>query len=593
MVWRSASPRPGSARVMAEDGPDATTGDAQLESPDSAAGVLERANSSAVFDELELATDAEQTPRAFEAEGKRASPKVRSPKASADSGITTPDGNTAAQLSSALPPAPSLARMLGLYRTQSQHLMNADRVEMSSPRHEGRAIRPTVTTKAWIPFTLLGCGTALNWVATFTIGASWQSFGHRYYFAASFVSSIVVHTWQGVQLAEMLDGSSAAVMMECTAHLRVALGVICGWFGLVPVVLAYTTLREGIDSNVFVIQFNLLSFYGLVGNSVPLCLLFVFIGVHEAWLDHADPRFSAFLAAAVIATLISAGTTVFSWEAASRNQHSTEILYDAAFSICKLCSSILLRLQCASTLIYCRYHDGRDIRRLALRAMRRERLVASVWLTFGVFACACGASDGLLTIVSESLRLGVLCGGVAMLSCVGRAAVTVPTAVLALGGYLSYVRAASMVHAWSPQFALLWALINSVLLAIVIVVLLLLQDGDNEHDLVESGSSGSSQQSNHTALSATAVDVSTSYWRSGHCFQGRAEVLHFGVGGGVASLCLAFFALLVDPQVGLSFCRRKSTCLVSERYSSLFDCTAAGKVATTTLEFDFDAMQDE
>eukprot|EP01043_Picozoa_sp_COSAG02_P046924 COSAG02_NODE_4441_length_5354_cov_3.167650_5_plen_237_part_00 len=224
-----------------------------------------------------------------------------------------------------------------------------------------------------------------------------------------------------------------------------------------------------------------------------------------------------------------------------------------------------------------------------LCCMHRKRLLAGVWLTFRVFACAYGAPDGLLTIVSESLRLGVLCGGVAMLPCVGRAAVTVPTAVMALGGYLSYVRAASMVHTWSPQFALLWALINSALLAIVIVVLLLLQDGDKEHDLVESGSMGSSQQSNHTALS----DVSTSYRQSGHCFQGRAEVLHFGVGGGVASLCLALFTLLVDPQVGLSFCRRKSTCLVSERYSSLFDCTAAGKVATTTSEFDFDALQDE
>eukprot|EP01043_Picozoa_sp_COSAG02_P046923 COSAG02_NODE_4441_length_5354_cov_3.167650_4_plen_334_part_00 len=328
---------------MAQDRPDATRRHAQIESRDSLAGSSERANSSAVFDELELAADAEQTSRSFETEDKRVSSETRSPKASADSGTTTPDGNTAAQLSVASPPTPSLAQMLGLYNrmSRSQDWANAERVEMSSPRYEGRAVRPTVTTRAWIPFTLLGSGTVLNWVATFFIGASWQSLGHRYYFTASFLSLLAVHTWQGVQLAEMLEGSAAAVMMECTAHLRVALGVVCGWLGLVPVVLAYTTLREGIDSNTFVVQFNLLSFYGLVGNSLPLCLLFVFIGVHEAWLDHADPRFSGILVAAVIATLISAGTTVFSWEAASRNQRSTEVFYDAVFSICKLYSSIL------------------------------------------------------------------------------------------------------------------------------------------------------------------------------------------------------------------------------------------------------------
>jgi hypothetical protein len=176
-----------------------------------------------------------------------------------------------------------------------------------------------------------------------------------------------------------------------------------------------------------------------------------------------------------------------------------------------------------------------------------------------------------------------------MLSCVGHAAVAVPTAVLAVGGYFAYVYAASIGHTWSPQFALLWALINSVLLAVVIVIFLLLQEGDEEQELVASGSMGSSQQNNHTSVAA----VSTFDWRGGHCFQGRAEILHFGVGGGVASLCLALLALLVDPQVGLSCCRRKSTCLVSERYSSLFDRTAAEKVDVSASEFDFDVVQDE
>ena len=201
----------------------------------------------------------------------------------------------------------------------------------------------------------------------------------------------------------------------------------------------------------------------------------------------------------------------------------------------------------------------------------------------------CVASDGLLTIVAELLRLGVLCGGVVMLSCVGHAGGAVPAAVLAVGGYCAYLHAASLGHTWSPQFALLWALINSVLLAIVISLFLLLQEGDEEQELLASGSMGSSQQNNHTAVAA----VSTSYRRGGHCLQGRAEMLHFGVGGGVASLCLALVALLVDPQVGLSCCRRKSTCLVSERYSSLFECLTAEKVDVSTSELDFDAVHDE
>ena len=73
-----------------------------------------------------------------------------------------------------------------------------------------------------------------------------------------------------------------------------------------------------------------------MGASGPVCLLFVFIGVHEAWLDYADPRFSAVLTAAIVSTLFVAGATVFSWEAAARNRRSTEIFYDAAFSICTM-----------------------------------------------------------------------------------------------------------------------------------------------------------------------------------------------------------------------------------------------------------------
>eukprot|EP01043_Picozoa_sp_COSAG02_P010787 COSAG02_NODE_387_length_23294_cov_52.630610_9_plen_413_part_00 len=359
-----------SSTVMAQHGPDAKTESAQLESPGSAAGSLQgTAGSSAVFDEFELAQsspascvemvttseDADRTPRAFEAEEGGPSPTSQSQEvfeaeqgqSSANSGRAS-DGKVSPVSS---PPAGrvSLQQLLGLSGrvSRSQDTMNADRVEISSPQHEGRAMRSSMTTKTWMPFTLLGCGTVLNWVTTFAIGASWQEHGHRYYFFAAFVSSLVVHTWQGIQLAEILEGSAAAVMMECTVHLRVVLGVVAAWFGLVPVVLAYTTLREGIDSNAFVVNFNSLSFYVLVGNSIPLCLLFVFIGVHEAWLDLANPRFSAVLSAAVIATLFSAGTTVFSWEAASRNQRSAEVFYDAAFSICKLYSSTRLQFCCA------------------------------------------------------------------------------------------------------------------------------------------------------------------------------------------------------------------------------------------------------
>jgi hypothetical protein len=202
--------------------------------------------------------------------------------------------------------------------------------------------------------------------------------------------------------------------------------------------------------------------------------------------------------------------TVFSWEAVSRNQRSTEIFFDATVSL-----------------------------------------------------------YGLLTIVAGALRAGALLGWVAMLSCVDTPAITVPTSVIAIAGYYAYVTNAAKVNSWSPQFALTWALINSVLVMIVIVEFLILWVPRESNT---SGSLGSSQTDGQGTVGADRYgDLKKTYFGGGHCFDSRAQVMHVGVGMAVGSLFLALLALVVDPQVGHKSCRRKSTCLVSDRYDSLFD----------------------
>lgn len=167
--------------------------------------------------------------------------------------------------------------------------------------------------------------------------------------------------------------------------------------------------------------------------------------------------------------------------------------------------------------------------------------------------------DGALTIASESLRFGLLLGWVSLLPCVGRAAITLPVACLAVGGYYAYVRAACRVDVWSPQFALLWACINSFLLGLVIAVFFFLWDEDERRALVPVS----------PASQTGADDDPVNYWRGGHCFDGKVLVQQLGVLGGLASLCVTLLALVVDPQVGVDCCRRKS-CFASDRYDSLF-----------------------
>ena len=252
----------------------------------------------------------------------------------------------------------TLQRTLGLL---SDDLMNQQRIDMYCPRDRGGSMRPGPTLHAWGPFLLFAWATLLNWTATFALGASWEEYGHRYYFSVCFFGALVVQTIQGIHLAELLESSETAVSMQCTDHLRQLAGVLAAWFGLAPAVLAYSTLRSGIDSNTFAAIYLQVSFRGLAWNSLPLCLVFVFVGVQEAWLDHTDPRFSGVLALTVFSTLIAASATVFSWEAVSRNQRSTEIFFDTSLSI-----------------------------------------------------------YGVLTIVAGALRLGALLGWVVMLPCVGR-----------------------------------------------------------------------------------------------------------------------------------------------------------------------------
>lgn len=274
-----------------------------------------------------------------------------------------------------------LAQTLGLggEMVRTADLINAERLEMRCPRDMGGFVRPSATLHAWGPFLIFCWATLASWVATFAIGASWQEFLHRcvrssasasrtqlprqthlfvgaatprsdqagacslrrrYYFSFAFTVSLVVQGWQGVHLAELLEGSATAVSMQCTGHLRTVLGLFAGLFGLVPAVLAYNTLRHGVDNNAFSVNYYKLSFRGFAGNTMPLCGLFMLVGVHEAWLDYSDPRYSVVLTVAVISTIIAAGATVFSWEASSRNRRSTEIFFDAVFSICTLRAAI-------------------------------------------------------------------------------------------------------------------------------------------------------------------------------------------------------------------------------------------------------------
>jgi hypothetical protein len=434
----------------------------------------------------------------------------------------------------------ALKRTLGLL---TDDLMNVSRIDMTCPRERAGFALPGATYHAWVPFVFFSFATLLNWVVTFAFGASWQEYGHRYYFTAAFVGSLLVQSCQGIHLAELLEGSATAVAMECTGHLRGAIGLIAGWCGVSQAVLAHSTLRHGIDSNAFAANYYVISYRGLAGNTLPLGFLFFFVGVHEAWLDHTDPRFSVLLTLAVITTVFAISLTVFSWEAVSRNQRSTEIFFDASVSL-----------------------------------------------------------YGLLTITAGALRAGAVLGWVAMLSCVDRPAITAPTAVLAIGGYYAYVTTAAKVNSWSPQFALTWALINSALVAIVIVEYLVLWEPRTQES-VTSGSLGSSQNAGRGTVEAAAAtaatdEVTKGYFGGGHCFDSRAQVLHFGGGMAVASLCLALLALLVDPQVGLKSCRRQSTCLISDRYDSLFGPKSEKREEVRfkgdfILESDADGMDEE
>ena len=47
---------------------------------------------------------------------------------------------------------------------------------------------------------------------------------------------------------------------------------------------------------------------------LPLVLLQLFVGVHEAWLDQSHANYSQLLAASVIANVASAAFTIFAWE---------------------------------------------------------------------------------------------------------------------------------------------------------------------------------------------------------------------------------------------------------------------------------------
>lgn len=493
------------ASAMAQDGPDTKTEKARLESPQSAAALSPTATS------FEAENDNNGAGQGFEEEA--GGPQTpRTPRTPRTQQSGTGRGPVALK---------QMKHSLGM---QTTDLMVPGRINMASPRDRHGAVRTGPTTRAWIPFLLLACAVMLNWVVTFALGASWQEFAHRYYFMSAFTTSLIMQSWQGIQLAGVLDGTQTAVSMDLSGHLRGALGLFAGWFGLVPAVLAYTTLRYGIDSNAFALNYFTLSLRGLQTNTVPLGLLFVFVGVHEAWLDHADPRFSAVLTMAVMLTLVAAAATVFSWEAISRNPASTEIFYDSLLSI-----------------------------------------------------------YGLLTVLSGALRLGSLLGWVAMLSCVEQPIITAPAAALALGGYYAYIRAAARFNTWSPQFALLWALINTGLQAIVIVVFVVLSDdGKRGQQELASGSLGSSP----STRGAAALDAPASYFGGGHCFDDRDNVQLVGVGCVAASLCLALLALVVDPQVGVKCCRRKSTCMISDRYTSLFDTRPAETRSRGTFSLD-------
>jgi hypothetical protein len=616
---------------MAEGGADAQAervdGETKEQETRSAKSGLATAQPSAVFDELDA-------PPSFEAEedaGEHAGPGGSGQKralrlVSVDSNSGTSRGSTA------LPsPAGSVdggsgqslkpMTLLGLTVRRSRSadaIKNGNRVEMSSPRDRGGFARSGATTHAWLPFALFSFATLANWVVCFAMGASWREHGHRYYFGLSFTASIVMHSYQGLRLAELLEGTATAVAMECTSGLRQLMGLFVGWLGLVPTMLAYIMLRHGVDNNAFAFQFNKLTFTSLAGNSIPLAFLWFFVGVHEAWLDHTDPRFSALLAVSVASTVVTASATAFAWQAVSRNPGSTEVFYDAGLSICAYRSllsspaSLLLCLSASTSLLLGPWLNSVCLC-ICVCVVRAPCMVMTISYA--------NQTDGILSILAGALELGVLMGWLAVLPCAGDLVVTAPVAAVAVVGYYGYLYAASGVNAWSPRFALLWLGIKTALLVLVAAVFLLVSEDDGSSIFDSPGAAAAllAATANTTAQETGSwgggvvpheeaggaydatpdVDDDGDAWQGGHCFEGRtrAELLRAGIGGWLVVLALSLLAMLVDPQVGLSCCRRQ-TCLVAEHYSALFGPSSASTAAKrqtksgATSDFDMFSSQD-
>ena len=237
--------------------PDDKSEKARLEPP---AQQLTTSGPSPVFDDGELSVD---VPSTFELEeespGMQKGAKPEAPRSLSN------DRSPGASPDSQKKGTP-LATMGVLGRsTRSADMLTAgERYEMASPRDKGGFESGEGNWRVWAPFLLFGVTAILNWSVTFAIGSAWDEFGHRLYFYASFSLLWVLQGWQGTKLAGLLEGTSASVQADLTPGIRWLLGVFSGWLGLAPAMLAFTSMRHGIDHIAFNINFNRLTVVGLL-----------------------------------------------------------------------------------------------------------------------------------------------------------------------------------------------------------------------------------------------------------------------------------------------------------------------------------------